>query len=166
LRPLLQPAIVILYAEPTRLFLILLLALLSVAQSTPPPAGTKPGKIFDDLADTALIAMTKRAEELKIKGVAVVALIEGDATKSWASKMVVVGSMKNVPTEKNSGATLLAIAYAKACEMAETLKDSGNAGRPPMTGETGWQGGLIRKGRTGCAGRKAVVPIVIRSSTG
>src|ERR1019366_6746469 len=47
------------------------------------------------------------------------------------------------------GANLLAIAYSKAAEMAETLKDSGNAGRPPMTGETGWQGGLIKRGKTG-----------------
>jgi len=57
--------------------------------------------------------------------------------------------MKDAPTEKNHGANLLAIAYSKAAEMAETLKASGNAGRPPMTGETGWQGGLIKKGRTG-----------------
>ena len=33
--------------------------------------------------------------------------------------------------------------------MAETLKNSGSAGRPPMTGETGWQGGLIKKGQAG-----------------
>lgn len=78
-----------------------------------------------------------------------VAYIEGDTTKSWSSKMVVVGAMKAAPTEKNHGANLLAIAYSKAAEMAETLKDSGSAGRPPMTGETGWQGGLIKKGRTG-----------------
>ncbi len=89
-----------------------------------------------------------RAQET-IHGAAVVAYIEGEATKSWSSKMVVVGSMKEAPTEKSRGANLLAIAYSKAAEMAETLKDSGSAGRPPMTGETGWQGGLIRKGRTG-----------------
>jgi hypothetical protein len=130
-------------------FLIVLLALSSFAQSASPPVDLKPGKIFDDLADSALTAMTKRAEELKIKGAAVVAYIEGDTTKSWSSKMVVVGAMKDAPTEKNHGANLLAIAYSKAAEMAETLKDSGNAGRPPMTGETGWQGGLIKKGRTG-----------------
>jgi hypothetical protein len=130
-------------------FLIVLLALSAFAQSTSPPASLKPGKIFDEVADSALIAMTKRAEELKIKGAAVVAYIEGETTKSWSSKMVVVGAMKDAPTEKNHGANLLAIAYSKAAEMAETLKDSGNAGRPPMTGENGWQGGLIKKGRTG-----------------
>jgi hypothetical protein len=130
-------------------FLILLLALSASAQSPTPPAGTKPGKVFDEAADSALAAMTRRAEELKIKGAAVVAYIEGDATKCWSSKMVVVGSMKDAPTEKSHGANLLAIAYSKAAEMAETLKDSGSAGRPPMTGETGWQGGLIKKGRGG-----------------
>ena len=130
-------------------FLIALLALPAFAQSASPPVDPKPGKIFDEVADSALVAMTKRAEELKIKGAAVVAYIEGDTTKSWSSKMVVVGKMEDAPTEKNHGANLLAIAYSKAAEMAETLKDSGNAGRSPMTGETGWQGGLIKKGKTG-----------------
>jgi hypothetical protein len=130
-------------------FLILLLAISAFAQSVSPPVDLKPGKIFDEVANSALIAMTKRAEELKIKGAAVVAYIEGDTAKSWSSKMVVVGAMKDAPTEKNHGANLLAIAYSKAAEMAETFKDSGNAGRPPMTGETGWQGGLIKKGKTG-----------------
>jgi len=115
----------------------------------PADAKIKPGKAFDELADAALRAMTRRAEELQIQGVAVVAFIEGDVTKSWSSKMAVVGTMKNAPTEKNRGANLLAIAYSKAAEMAETFKDSGSAGRPPMTGETGWQGGLIKKGRSG-----------------
>ena len=53
------------------------------------------------------------------------------------------------PYGQDHGNNLLAIAYSKAAEMAETLKDSGNAGRPQITGETGWQGGLIKKGKTG-----------------
>ncbi len=130
--------------------LIFLFALSAFAQSTAPlSTTTKPGKTFDEVADSALASMTKRAQELKIHGAAVVAFIEGDATQSWSSKMVVVGSMKDTPTEKSRGNNLLAIAYAKAAEMADTLKDSGHAGRPPMTGETGWQGGLIKKGKTG-----------------
>ena len=128
---------------------LLLLALPAFGQSTPPASEAKPGKVFDESADSALAAMTKRAEELKIGGVAVVAYIEGDTTKAWSSKMVVVGRMKDTPAGNSKGANLLAIAYAKAAEMAETFKDSGSAGRPPMTGETGWQGGLIRKGKTG-----------------
>ncbi len=105
--------------------------------------------IFQEVADKALLAMTKRAGELHIQGVAVVAFIEGDSVKSWTSKMIVVGSMKKAPSQNDQGANLLAIAYSKAAEMAETLKDSGSGGRAPMTGEFGWQGGLIAKGRTG-----------------
>ena len=118
---------------------------------TPQPVSTsrKPAQGFDELADRALRAMTKRAEELQIKGVAVVAYIPGDTVTAWSSKMTVVGALKHAPSEKNRGANLLAIAYTKAAEMAETLKNTGSAGRPPMTGETGWQGGLIRKGKAG-----------------
>jgi hypothetical protein len=104
---------------------------------------------FSGAATEALRAMTRRAEELRVKGVAVVAYIEGEQVTSWSSQMVVVGSMKNSPTEKDKGANLLGIAYAKAAEMAESLKDSGTAGRPPMTGEFGWQGGVIAKSKTG-----------------
>lgn len=129
--------------------LLLLITLPAFGQSTPAQTELKRGMVFDEVADSALAAMTKRAEELKIHGAAVVAFIPGDVTQSWSSKMVVVGAMKDAPTEKSRGNNLLAIAYAKAAEMAETLKDSGHAGRPPMTGETGWEGGLIRKGKTG-----------------
>ena len=127
--------------------LALLFVLSAFAQSDLP--APKPTKTFDALADTALLAMSKRAEELKIKGVAVVAYAEGENVTSWSSKMVVVGTIKNPPTEKDRGANLLAIAYSKAAEMAVTLKDSGNAGRPATTGENGWQGGLLRKANTG-----------------
>jgi len=130
---------------------LFLLTLSTAAQTPSTQAGQaqKPAKIFEGLADDALAAMTLRAQELKIKGAAVIAYIDGDATSGWSSKMTVVGSMKNAPTEKSKGANLVAIAYAKAAEMAETLKDSGHAGRPPMTGETGWEGGLIRKAKNG-----------------
>jgi hypothetical protein len=129
--------------------LFLLLAISVFAQQVSVPNEMKPARVFDEVADSALAAMTKRAQELKIHGAAVVAFVEGDVTKSWSSRMVIVGSMKDAPTEKSHGNNLLAIAYSKAAEMAETLKDSGHAGRTPMTGETGWQGGLIKKGKTG-----------------
>ncbi len=128
--------------------LLLLIAVSAFAQSAV-PTDIKPGRVFDEVADSALASMTKRAQELKIHGAAVVAFIEGDVAHSWSSKMAVVGSMTDAPTEKSQGNNLLAIAYSKAAEMAESLKDSGHAGRPPMTGETGWQGGLIKKGKTG-----------------
>jgi uncharacterized protein len=104
---------------------------------------------FDSLADSALLAMRKRAEELGIGGVAVVAYFEGDRIQSWTSKMAIVGRMKDEPSQTNKGANLLGIAYAKAAEMADTLKDSGSQVRPAMTGEFGWNGGVIVRGRNG-----------------
>ena len=118
----------------------------------PQPVATakKPAQSFDELADKALLAMQQRAAELKVTGVAVVAYSEGDSVKSWSSKMVVVGNLKTGPSKNDpAGANLLGIAYAKAAEMADTLKNSGNAGRPPLKGEFGWQGGVVAKGRTG-----------------
>jgi uncharacterized protein GlcG (DUF336 family) len=49
----------------------------------------------------------------------------------------------------NKGANLHAIAYSKASEMADTLQASGSKARPPMTGEFGWPGGVIVRGKTG-----------------
>lgn len=116
----------------------------------PPPHNLlKSDKAFSERADHALQAMTRRAEELKIKGVAVVAFFEGDRPTSWSSKMAVVGTLKNSPSQNDRGANLLAIAYSKAAEMADTLKNSGSGVRPPMTGEFGWQGGLIIQDKSG-----------------
>jgi hypothetical protein len=95
--------------------------------------------------DAALAAMKKKAEAMNIKGVAVVAYAEGNAVKEWTSKMLVVGDM-TVPDKEHN---LLGIAYTKAVEMADTLKDSGSGIRPPMKGEYGWQGGKVAKGKTG-----------------
>ena len=114
-----------------------------------PPSRCVSGPGFEAVAVNALEAMARRAEELKIRGVAVVAFFEGDSVLSWSSKTAVVGSMKNAPSKDSKGDNLLAIAYSKAAEMAVTLKASGKAGRPPMTGEFGWEGGLILRGKTG-----------------
>jgi len=97
-----------------------------------PKASTKP-------ADRALAAMQKRAAELNIGGAAVVAWFEGESIHSWVSKMVVVKRYKDEPSGTNKGSNLLGIAYTKAAEMADTLKDSGSKVREPMTGEYGWQ---------------------------
>jgi hypothetical protein len=104
---------------------------------------------FDGLANSALAAMRKRAEELGIGGVAVVAYFQGDKIQSWSSKMLVIGRMRDEPSDTNKGANLIGIAYAKAVEMADTLKDSGSQVRPPMTGEFGWKGGVIVRGKNG-----------------
>ena len=105
---------------------------------------------FEAIADQALQAMKLRAEELKIKGVAVVAYSPGDSIQSWSSKMIVVGHLASEPSKPDDhGANLLGIAYTKAAEMADTLKDSGSKVRPPKTGEYGWPGGVILRGKTG-----------------
>ena len=110
----------------------------------------KPTKDFCVLADKALLAMKKRAGELNIKGVAVVACSKGSTVKSWSSKMLVVGNLTARPSRKNpTGSNYLAIAYAKAAEMATTQKNSGSQVRPPMTGETGWKGGVVARGKNG-----------------
>ncbi len=104
---------------------------------------------FESLADAALLAMKTRAEALKVGGVAVVAYFDGDKVESWSSRMLVVGRLKDQPTDTQKGSNLLGIAYAKAAEMADTLKDSGSQVRPPMTGEFGWEGGVIARAKSG-----------------
>jgi uncharacterized protein len=113
-------------------------------QNGPPPVNP-----FDGLANSALMAMKKRADELGIGGVAVVAYFPGDKVQFWNSKMLVIGRMRDEPSDTNKGANLIGIAYAKAVEMADTLKDSGSQVRPPMTGEFGWKGGVIVRGKSG-----------------
>jgi hypothetical protein len=142
--------------HPLRSVLLWLLVSLTVAsvQAGDPPAtapsdAAKPTVAFDQMADKALLAMQQRAEELKIHGVAVIAYSTGDTVAAWTSKMMVVGQMTNAPAAGKKGDNLLAIAYAKAAEMAETLKDSGSAGHPPMTGEFGWRGGKIARVKSG-----------------
>ena len=99
-------------------------------------------KKLDALEAQAIEAMKQRAAELNIQGVAVVNYAPGGKVDSWTSKMAVVGRMID-PKASANGNNLLGIAYAKSSEMADTLIDSGTAKRPPMTGEFGWQGGVI-----------------------
>jgi hypothetical protein len=106
-------------------------------------------KKLDALANAALEAMKQKATELKVTGVAVVNYAPGDTVQGWSSKMAVVGKMKDVPTDTSKGNNLLGIAYAKSAEMADTLVNSGTAKRPPMTGEFGWQGGVVAKAKGG-----------------
>ena len=77
-------------------------------------------KKLDALTNAALVAMKKRAAELKVSGVAVVSYAEGDSIRGWTSKMAVLGRMKDAPSATDKGNNLLAIAYAKAAEMADS----------------------------------------------
>ena len=105
---------------------------------------------FDRTADRALLAMEKHAHELGIQGVAVVAYFDGDSVRSWVSKMIVAGNgIEDQPAQNQKASNLLAVAYSKASEMADTLKNSGSHVRPPLTGEFGWNGGAIARGKHG-----------------
>jgi hypothetical protein len=134
---------------PKRLLELLVIALVLAMGSPTTSAQDNPAMDFDTTATKALDAMEKRAQELQIKGVAVVAYSQGDSIISWSSKMLVVGHMITPAVQEKKGSNLLGIAYAKAAEMAATLKDSGSGVRPPLTGEFGWQGGVVAKGKTG-----------------
>jgi hypothetical protein len=112
----------------------------SAAKSPKPIAAKK----FDAAAKAALAAMKARAAQLNISGVAVVAFSPGDTIEGWTSEMAVVGHMTDTKASEK-GNNLLGIAYAKASEMARTSKDSGTSGLTPMTGEFGWQGGVMAK---------------------
>lgn len=148
------------------LLILPVMAMLAAVQTSPaqdkpvpPPTAATPASmdvnaravvLFNGVADQALQAMKRRAEELHVKGVAVVACSEGDTVQSWSSKMVVVGHLSSPPSKNDpNGANLLGIAYTKAAEMADTLKNSGSHVRPPKTGEYGWQGGVVTRGKTG-----------------
>jgi hypothetical protein len=96
-------------------------------------------KIFLKHADDALVAIEQGAAKLSIRGVAIVVFIPGDSTRSWISKMKVVGLMKK------GSSNLLGVASTKAAEMADTYQDSGSGVRPPLRGEYGYKGGVIRK---------------------
>src|SRR5579863_1691673 len=131
-----------------------LLAILAVASSLTSLCSaadeSAPGSQFGALANPALAAMKAQAEAIGVKGTAIVAYAPGDTVSSWFSQMLVVGNLTRAPSATDSkGANFLAIAYAKAGEMAATQKDSGSAGRPVYAGEVGWQGGATAKGRTG-----------------
>ena len=98
---------------------------------------------FIEHADGCLNIMEDAAQKLSITGVAVIAYMPGDVATSWISKMKVVGVLAN------NEANFLGIANAKAAEMARSLKDSGTSQQDPLTGEFGWQGGMIRKVKSG-----------------
>ena len=97
---------------------------------------------FDSLADSALLAMRARAEQLRIGGVAVVAYFEGDRVQSWSSKMA-VADLRTTLRKTKRGPTSSALPTPKWQRWRIRLKDSGSQVRPPMTGEFGWKGVIV-----------------------
>jgi hypothetical protein len=136
-----------------RIFVVGMLVIAGMAAGGGPVWAEKPpkpvsAKKLDALTTAAVEAMKQKAAELKIAGVAVVNYAPGDSVQEWTSKMAVVGRMTD-PKAGEKGNNLLAIAYAKSAEMARTLVNSGTATGPTMTGEFGWQGGVIGKTNSG-----------------
>lgn len=117
----------------------------NASKATPPKEKSalakenKGEKVFLQHADRALAIIEEEAQKISIKGTAVVAYIPGDKTESWTSKMKVIGFFTN------DNSNTLGVAYTKLAEMADTFKDSGSNSRKVLTGETGWQGGAVRK---------------------
>ena len=101
-----------------------------------------PEKTFLNHVDACLTLMEQEAQKLPIAGVAMVAFIPGDKTRSWTSKMKVVGDSEIL---KGGKYNTLAIAYAKAGEMALTQQHSGDESRKEIVGELGYKGGAIIK---------------------
>lgn len=125
----------------------LIIATLFIAISFPSLAradsGTKGEKILIKNGNKCLALMEQAAGDMSVKGVALIAFIPGDRTKAWTSKMSVIGALKN------NSANFLAIAYSKAAEMADLYMDSGSRTRDPLHGEFAYQGGIIKKVKSG-----------------
>lgn len=122
------------------LILIFIIGFSMTSQSKPRNSGEK---IFSQKADQALAMIKEAAEKISIKGVAIVGFIPGEVSETWITKMKVVGNLTNGKDN------LLGIAYTKASEMADTQLNSGSGVRAIYRGELGYQGGLIKKVKSG-----------------
>ncbi|WP_159020653.1 hypothetical protein [Algibacter sp. L3A6] len=96
-------------------------------------------EVFNQNVEACLAIMEATAEKYSGKGVAVMAFVPGAKTEYWNSRMKVVGRLSS--KQHN----FLAVASAKATEMALTLQNSGTVSRQPLIGELGYKGGVIKK---------------------
>lgn len=124
--------------------LIALCLLASGCGTTRSASGTDGAVDFTRVSADAIAAMRVQADAFKAHGAALVAWIPGTATTGWESRMQVVGSFITHDKDPSHDSNVLAIAYTKAAEMADTLKDSGSGVRPRLQGENAYQGGMIR----------------------
>ncbi|SFB94811.1 hypothetical protein SAMN04489722_101330 [Algibacter lectus] len=96
-------------------------------------------EIFNQKVEACLAVMETTAEKYSEQGVAVIAFVPGVQSEYWNSRMKVVGTLS---TKQHN---FLAVASAKASEMALTLQNSGSVRRKPLIGELGYKGGVIKK---------------------
>jgi hypothetical protein len=119
--------------HPRFLLALVLAGSVSAAETAPDPVAR-----FHTRADQALQAMQAKAASVRIRGAAVIACVPGERTRSWVSRMEAVGDF--IIDRKSN---VLAIAYTKMAEMADTLQPSGAKVRDKYIGENAFQGGLI-----------------------
>ena len=116
----------------------------AIATETTNKEAQKNGEqVFLEHADECLGVIEKAAGNKSIEGVAMIAFAPGETTESWTSKMKVIGRVTS------NAFNFLGVAYAKASEMAVTLKDSGTTERETLKGELGYKGGVIIKVSSG-----------------
>jgi hypothetical protein len=109
-------------------------------------------ELFQSSAASMIAAMENHARKLGVKGVIVVASM-ADSSNSWISQMKAVDAIKVIDDRPEQhqypGYNFIAIAYSKAAEMADTKLNSGSKVRPAYQGEFGFEGGVIKKLRSG-----------------
>ena len=122
--------------HPRFLLALVLAGSVLAAETAPDPVAR-----FHARADQALQAMQAKAASVRIRGAAVIACVPGERTRSWVSRMEAIGDF--ITEYKDRKSNVLAIAYTKMAEMADTLQPSGAKIRDKYIGENAFQGGLI-----------------------
>lgn len=100
-------------------------------------------QLFIKNADECIAIIEQAAMQMPIQGAVVVAYIPGEITKSWVSKMKIVGRYTN------ENMNFLAVASSKIAEMATTLSTDKNSDRKLLKGEWGYQGKVLYKVKSG-----------------
>ena len=94
-----------------------------------------------ELLVISLEDMKKKAEEMKIRGVAVASVLNKGETTDWIGEMKVV----ETPFNLKEGWNLVAIAWSKCGEVIATEADSGDPNHKPILGEYGFVGGAYEE---------------------
>lgn len=104
----------------------------------------------------ALDAMQEKANELEIKGVACILIVQGNEL-TWRPVLRRMGRIERDPDTskdpKDSGANYLAIVCSKIAEMVSTGQNSGSKIRPGLRGELEVRGGITRRDSREALGR-------------
>lgn len=100
-------------------------------------------QIFIENADKCLDIIHHAANKLPIQGAVVIAYVPGEVTKSWISKMKIVGCYTN------EHMNFLSVASSKIAEMATTLSTEKRTSEKLLKGEWGYQGKVIQKVKSG-----------------